>query len=254
MALDFNGSSDKVEGAYPAGFDTSAVTSTIAAWFFQAGSVSDGTIAGIVDASEASSSADFHRIRISGTDLIAQSENRIASIGTVTADTWHHAVGLFVDTDSRFAFLDGTKSSVDNNTTFTDGLDEVNIGYIGFAAGDTDFFNGIIAEFGMWDVALTDREVAALAAGASPLMIRLDALIYYVPLIRTVHELRHGSTLTVTGTTPLGHAPIVYPFTPPVLKMSPVGTVIPPVGAAVLTGLAGIMDFGVITQTTIKGT
>lgn len=42
--------------------------------------------------------------------------------------------------------------------------------------------SGDVAHVALWNVALTDDEVASLAAGVSPLRMRRDALIAYWPV------------------------------------------------------------------------
>lgn len=42
--------------------------------------------------------------------------------------------------------------------------------------------NGQLAEFGIWSVALTSEEIAALASGANPFSIRPTSLVFYAPL------------------------------------------------------------------------
>jgi hypothetical protein len=76
--------------------------------------------------------------------------------------------------------------------------------------------NGRIAEAGIWNVALSDREVAALASGVHPARMRPDALVAYWPLwgddSPELDWHPSGGTrypMTLTGTpTKANHAPI----------------------------------------------
>jgi hypothetical protein len=61
---------------------------------------------------------------------------------------------------------------------------------------------GLIAHPAIWNVALTDEEVAALGAGASPLTIRPWALVFYAPYLgrdSSEIDIVGGRILTVTG-------------------------------------------------------
>lgn len=74
--------------------------------------------------------------------------------------------------------------------------------------------DGAIAEVGIWNVALSDSDVALLAKGVSPLMVHPESLVFYAPLIGQYSpeiELRSARNLTLTGTpTQSAHPPIFY--------------------------------------------
>ena len=71
-------------------------------------------------------------------------------------------------------------------------------------------WDGNIAEFAVWSELLTAAEFAALAKGASPLLIRRHALVEYASFVRDVksHLLAAPS---VTGTAVQPHPPIIMP-------------------------------------------
>jgi hypothetical protein len=68
--------------------------------------------------------------------------------------------------------------------------------------------NGRIAEVAIYNRVLTAGEIAAHAVGASCLTFP-RGLIFYVPMIREVHDIARGLTGTITGTTVIPH-PRVY--------------------------------------------
>jgi hypothetical protein len=68
----------------------------------------------------------------------------------------------------------------------------------------------MLAEVGLWNVALTDGEVAALAKAMSPRMIRPQSLVLYLPLIRDVFDYK-GRVFVTTGTTVAPHPRVYYP-------------------------------------------
>ena len=89
-----------------------------------------------------------------------------------------------------------------------------------------------MAEAAVWDVALNDDEVAALAHGYSPRLIRPDHLAAYWPLgglpgqndkdLLGSHELTAYNTPSWTD-----HPPLVYPVRPQVVTAGPTGSKIP---------------------------
>ena len=54
---------------------------------------------------------------------------------------------------------------------------------IGTIYTGTFYFSGMIAEVAVWNIALVQAEVEALAARASPLSVRPDKLKVYLPMI-----------------------------------------------------------------------
>jgi len=110
--------------------------------------------------------------------------------------------------------LDGTVTSNRSIQNTTSGL------RFGNDVGNANPFDGLIAEVGIWDVALTDAEIASLAKGFSPLLVRPQNLKGYWPLWGTGSPERDysglGSHATVTGTVNAGNKhPPVMPFVLP---------------------------------------
>ena len=67
----------------------------------------------------------------------------------------------------------------------------------------------ISAGAGIWNVALTAAEIASLAKGFSPRLIRPQSLAFYAPLIRETLDIRGGLTLTDSGSTVADHPRII---------------------------------------------
>lgn len=129
-----------------------------------------------------------------------------------TANVWHHIAGVWSASNARAAFIDGgSKGTNTSNVTFAS-QDSVSVGH----AGDSTPGNNIIgqvAEAGIWNVALTDNEIAMLAAGVSPLHVRPSGLVRYWPLLAYAGDAPdysgHGGTLTAAGTpAEADHAPV----------------------------------------------
>ncbi|KKN02975.1 hypothetical protein LCGC14_1112390 [marine sediment metagenome] len=141
--------------------------------------------------------------------------NRATTSTGFSAGTWHHACGVFTNSSLRAAYLDGGGKGTDTGVKSPDNADRIAIG----ASADSTpsgYCDADIAECAIWNVALTDAEVARLAQAFSPKMVRLDALVFYAPLIRDEdRDIIGGLTLTPTGTPTISpHTRMIYPPSP----------------------------------------
>jgi hypothetical protein len=127
--------------------------------------------------------------------------NGFASVALPGTNQWFNALGVFASTTSRTAYV--------NTTAGTPGTDsrsittEISIRIGRRATGNA--FTGQLAEFAIWNVALTADEINSLAKGFKPTRIRPQSLRYYVPLVRDVQELRSGIPFTTSA-----NAPVVF--------------------------------------------
>jgi hypothetical protein len=124
------------------------------------------------------------------------STGQALSAGSVSSGVWTHGGAVFTSTSSRAVFLNGSK---DTDTTLITGATPDNTLIGAFASGNSNF-SGEIAEAAVWNVALTDQEMASLAAGCSPLRVRPSALVFYAPLSPGVFDYRAGVTITNNNT------------------------------------------------------
>jgi hypothetical protein len=135
----------------------------------------------------------------------------------ISANTWHHFCAVFASTTSRSIYLDGGNKATDTSSRpAPTGINIVSIGVDfvsgspgnAFASGGT----GMIAEAAVWDVALTDEEVAALAKGIPPIMIHPQNLRCYLPLVRSLFDAK-GNAFAITGSlTPADHPRMYAPI------------------------------------------
>lgn len=166
------------------------------------------------------SGSDYHVLRMRGGtvgDPIGACTNDGAAVWANTssgfsANTWHHVAGVWSATNSRAAFLDGGSKGTNNTPKTVDGEDRVSIGRTGDST-PLYYHDGYVAEAAFWNVALTDAEIAILAAGFSPLFVRPQNLAAYYPLIRDEDQDRVGGyDLTAyNGPSIAAHPPIIYP-------------------------------------------
>lgn len=160
-------------------------------------------------------------IRANAVGLSAQAydgtSGAASNTGTINANTWHHACGVFTSTTSRFVYLDAANKLENTTTVSPSGISDTLLATIIRSDVPTGngFVSGLLAEAAMWNVALSDAEVSVLATGVSPLFVRPASLIAYWPLIgRLSPEIdRVGGfdmTLNASPTT-AAHPRVIYP-------------------------------------------
>ena len=135
--------------------------------------------------------------------------NQSLSGTTVSQDVWTHGAGVWASTTSRTVYLNGSAG-----TTNTDSLTPTSLNAIGVGATIRptliEFFNGQIAEVGIWNVALTQPEIASLAKGMTCDKVRPQSLVFYAPLIRNLQDVRGGLTITNNNGATVANHPRVY--------------------------------------------
>lgn len=141
-----------------------------------------------------------------GADYIAETSTGF------TINTWHHGCGVWAADNDRRVYIDGGSKGTNADNWTVANIDRFRIS----ASADATpfgYFDGRIAEAAVWDVALTDAEVAILAKGYSPLLVRPASLVAYWPLIRDEDQDRVGGyDLTAFNTPSIAtHCPVLYP-------------------------------------------
>lgn len=134
---------------------------------------------------------------------------------TYSLNTWHHGCGIYNAANSA-VFLDGGGKTSGALRPYPSS--DINTTNIGMMRDTTPAYamSGNIAEVAIWTVSLTDAEVAILAAGYSPLFVRPQSLVFYMPLVRDVQDdLIGGLQMTTAGSpTASAHPRIIYPTRP----------------------------------------
>jgi len=121
-----------------------------------------------------------------------------ATAGTVTTGAWHHAGGVFSAVNSRRAYFNGVGGSVESSSRTPSGLGRTTVGAKNNNGSVIDASgNALIAEAAIWNVALSDEEMALLAKGIAPSLIRPQALVAYLPLVRDLIDLKNPGWASV---------------------------------------------------------
>lgn len=135
---------------------------------------------------------DQFTIRLTGANVVSARCGEAAAVSEAvsstgfTVDTWFHAAAVFTSATDRAAFINGGSKGTNATSRTPAGINRTAIGFQDNAAASRAFAQGgtgSLAEVGIWNAALTDAEIAALATGLSPLSIRPASLIGYWPLI-----------------------------------------------------------------------
>lgn len=198
MSVILNGSSQYLSVAQAV---LTANPLTIAAWFKSTSQTAEQCIASV---GVSGANTCLGRVKAHGatTGDPVQAETRTATLGSVaatttayTANTWHHACGVFTSNTSRDAFIDG--GSKGSSTVSRIGSADQFI--VGAAGALGLLFAGNIAHVAVWNIALSDGDVATLAAGADPQTIQAGNLVAYWTLSSDGSPTVGALTLVATG-------------------------------------------------------
>ena len=142
--------------------------------------------------------------------------NNANSTNNFAINTWFHAAAVFTSATLRAIFLNGGFKGTQSTSRTPTGIDRLLIGVEGGTSGVATPWapggTGDIAEIGIWNVALTDGEVLTLSQGFSPLLVRPQNLVHYMPLVRGLVDPRGGKSLIMTGSLTISdHPRIIMP-------------------------------------------
>jgi len=220
-AMNFNGSTDKAESS------TLVVTGAPLSICCLArsevtGAANNYDVLGLHANGDNANWFRLHFRSIAGVGVIsnnAGSDNPIATqrLDTTTnysANTYYSVCAIFTSLTSRDVYLDNGGNANGTTSIIPDPakLNRTAMGfYDGLAPGA--FFDGDIAECGIWNVALSAADLAALAARYAPPCVRRDKLLQYFPSVRDASAINDTfgteNPLTLTGGTVNTHPRVV---------------------------------------------
>jgi hypothetical protein len=137
----------------------------------------------------------------------------ISSAG-YSAGVWNHAGGVWSAANARAVYLNGGNKGTNSTSIAVSAIDRMGLAAL-VRLNDAQFLDGKLAEFGLWNVALTDADFAMLALGFSPLVVKPDSLVRYIRLIDTTYrDLVMGDTLAASGAgdAKYAHPRMYYPW------------------------------------------
>lgn len=216
MARSFNGSSDYAQNGAAV---ISAPPFTLSAWVYVTSDVAQGSIISISDTALGNS---YYQLAYRG----AAAGNPVAAIardsGTfeacvsttgVTLNTWVHVAAVFASATSRAVYLNGGSKGTSSTSFSPAGLDVTTVGRLSRNTG-VDYFPGLIAVPCIHAAALSDDEVAQLAASFLPTMVRPDAIVALWEFDQGASpepDRSGGYSLTLSGTSQVDDPPLIYP-------------------------------------------
>lgn len=211
MAYNFN----SLNRSITSGTTVTAYPLTLAAWFNRNRSPSATPL--FLVTVDFSGGTQFHGIALEATsNNVSARTNAGGSLGTAVSTTtfttneWNHAAGVLDSSTLRTVYLNagGEGASATNLTPSSINNTTIGARYANSSLGN--FADAMIAEVGIWNVALTKPEIASLANGATCNLVRPQSLVFYAPLIRNLQDIKGGLTLTNNnGATVVNH-PRVY--------------------------------------------
>lgn len=215
MARHFDGVVSQQDLNY-SGAVVSSMPLTMAVWFRNGGAL--GSLFSISDAD----GLDFYRLYYDTGEVLklrhtdGSTNGDALTTATYTDGVWSHAAAVFASTTSRSVYLDGGNKVSDTTSVNavtdpdTTALSQLYYNSTIIAPSLSDY-----AEWGLWNVALTDAEIAILGLGYSPLFVRPASLVAYWPIIgRLSPEIDRvgGYDLTlVNGPTWAAHPRVILP-------------------------------------------
>jgi hypothetical protein len=138
-------------------------------------------------------------------------DNTCQTLTGYTVNKWHHAAAVYSSSTSRSVFIDGGSKDTGNNTSYVpQGINEILIGARRLNGSIGAAFFGLIAEVGIWNVALTDDEVLSLSKGFAPYLVRPQNLRFYNRLIRNGEVDIVGNRTLILSNVSTGDHPRIY--------------------------------------------
>jgi hypothetical protein len=211
MAYDFNGTDQRLNTTST---PVAAAPLTLACWF----RADDVTTNRCLFELATSAGAEGFRLLVAGAlagdpiyaDYILSAGINAQTTAGYTANTFHHAAATFPNNTTVTAYLDGGNSATSTGSALNPAPTRINIGARFLSSSAGLFFDGRIAEVGIWNVALTAAEIASLAKGITCNKIRPQNLVFYAPLIRNLQDTKGGSIITPVNSPIVAAHPRVY--------------------------------------------
>lgn len=129
---------------------------------------------------------------------------------TTPTNTWIHVAGTTSSNTSRYAWYNGLIGVENTSNVSVPTPDLLQIGASLQTGVVSSPMDGYIAEVGIWNIALSEENMNALAKGYSPQFVRPDKLQFYAPLVRDLNDIRKGVTITNNNTATVIQHPRIY--------------------------------------------
>jgi hypothetical protein len=214
MARSFNGTSDAIDGGTAYTFKGASALS-VCGWVRLNSASDERTFMSNWSASPTSGEL---LIRINGpggdvqTQIYTSAGQSGGNTGLTITDTDDHHLAVVWNGATLTAYLDGAAGATTyaNAGSFGSSTTALTLGNDPRGGAAETGLDGAMAEVGIYTSALSVPEIAALAKGYAPSLVRPTSLAFYAPLIRDVVAYR-GSIGSASGTTVADHPRMIYP-------------------------------------------
>lgn len=167
-----------------------AVPLSMCVWAKTSVTGSAQTIMGLFTSGSAFNRNSF-RLSLSSGDNVSfntadgSTSNNAATSTTIIANTWFHACGVTSAANSRAGYLNGGGKGTNTTSTTPTGINRTSVGVGDGSSAVAEFApagTGDIAWATIWNVALSDADIAVLATGVDPRLIHPEAIVGFWPL------------------------------------------------------------------------
>ena len=124
-------------------------------------------------------------------------------------NTWNSGISVSTQ-NNRSSFINASGKGTNESTINLAILTSMRLATRIVDGSVDSYLNGRLAECAIWNVALTDAEIASLAKGFKPTRIRPQSLVFYAPLLRNLQDLKGGLALTNNNGATVADHPRVY--------------------------------------------
>lgn len=228
MARAFDGTNDQyIANAIAV---VNAAPFTVAGWFYSQSDSAADVIFGLGD--DVNSRFEIFLRGDLGGDPIGYVVSDGVSLQVVTTtgytiNTWHQVCIIEAAVDDRSVLIDGGSKGTSSGTRTPTGVTATTLGASGRL---TNEFTGYLAEWFVWNVALTDDEAYAHYKGG---LVRPQSQVAYWRLLGNLSPepdmLENKYDLTLyDNPTKADHPPVIYPVSPQTIYVPPIVPVVGP--------------------------
>jgi hypothetical protein len=174
---------------------------TVAAWAYQT-TFANRVVFSISDGGSGRASVGFN----SGSRIVGSFSNAAGSFASAQAtldetyiNRWVHLAAVAYSTTSRKLFVDGVEVASATSSLTLPTFDRAVVGANISSGLIANHSLCLISKASVWGIALTDSEIASLAAGQSANKVRPQSLVFYAPLTNIGPGGGSGSTINTVG-------------------------------------------------------